>query len=102
VRLALAMLTLILGALTVGCEVVDDSDYAIVQKIKGGQYTAIATQELSQLKQQAELGKGVGRYQIHRDGGRTWRLDTSTGAMCIMLASESDWKKPETKAQGCY
>lgn len=85
-----------------GCEVVDDSDYAMVQKVKGGQYTLIKADELSELKRLAELGKGVGRYQIHREGWRTWRLDTATGGICLLLTSDSDWKDPKVSAQGCF
>ena len=88
---------LILG----GCEIVDDSDYETVQKIKSGQYSLIKNDELSLLKSQAELGKGVGRYQIHREGFRTWRLDTSTGKICLLLTAEADWKKPEIALQSC-
>ena len=61
----------------------------------------IKNDELSLLKQQAQLGKGVGRYQIHREGWRTWRLDTATGQICILLTSDSDWKKPEIAMRGC-
>lgn len=43
----------------------------------------------------------LGRYQLQRDTGRTWRLDTVTGDICLMLASEADWKKPDIQAQGC-
>ncbi|MHB8217998.1 MAG: hypothetical protein ACYDDS_18145 [Candidatus Sulfotelmatobacter sp.] len=42
------------------------------------------------------------KYQIYKSGWRTWRLDTVTGQTCILLTSESDWKKPETTAQGCF
>ena len=42
------------------------------------------------------------KYEIYRSGFRTWRLDTVTGATCILLTSDADWKKPETAAQGCY
>ena len=80
----------------------DDSDYEMVQKIKSGQYTVIKNDEPTTLKSQAELGKGVGRYQIHREGFRTWRLDTSTGKICLLLASDADWKKPDIAIQGCY
>lgn len=44
----------------------------------------------------------LGRYQLQRDTGRTWRLDTATGDICLMLAPETDWKKPDIKAMGCY
>ena len=100
-RVILTLITLAVLPLMCGCEVVDDDDYAIVQKIKTGQYTLIKNDELSVLKQQAELGKGVGRYQIHREGWRTWRLDTATGQICLLLTSDSDWKKPEVAMQGC-
>lgn len=84
-----------------GCEIVDDSDYATIQKLKSGEYTLIKNDELSLLKSQADLGKGVGRYQIHREGFRTWRLDTSTGQICLLLTAEADWKKPDIAIQGC-
>jgi len=42
------------------------------------------------------------KYQIYREGWRTWRLDTVTGVTCILLTSEADWKKPDTAMQGCY
>ena len=100
-RVVLTLSTVALLLSMSGCEVVDDADYAIVQKIKTGQYTLIKNDELSMLRQQAELGKGVGRYQIHREGWRTWRLDTATGQICLLLTSESDWKKPETSSQAC-
>jgi hypothetical protein len=42
------------------------------------------------------------KYQIYKETWRTWRLDTVTGATCILLTTEADWKKPETTAQGCF
>jgi hypothetical protein len=72
-----------------------------VQKIRTGQYQLIKNDELAQLKKDAEIGKSVGRFQLHRDGFRTWRLDTATGTSCLMLTIESDWKKPENKTQAC-
>ena len=44
----------------------------------------------------------AGRYQIHTHGERTWRLNTATGYNCLLLTTEADWKKPDTKAQGCF
>ena len=81
--------------LLVGCEIVDDSDYETIQKIKSGQYTLVKNDELSLLKSQAELGKGEGRYQIHREGLRTWRLDTATGQIWLLLTTD-------IAVQGCY
>jgi hypothetical protein len=42
------------------------------------------------------------KYQIYKDAGRTWRLDSVTGATCILLTTTEDWKKPETREQGCF
>lgn len=53
------------------------------------------------LRRDAEIGRGVGRYHIHKDWVRTWRLDTATGQVCLLLASEEDWKKPEVAQQAC-
>ena len=107
----LITITLILTILfcTQGCapngdvalNTVSDPEYESVKKLRSGQYTLISNQELDQLKQEAELGKSVGRYQIHRAGVRTWRLDTATGAICLLLAPEQDWKKAETAAEAC-
>jgi hypothetical protein len=80
---------------------VSDSQYENVKKLESGQYTLIANQELMELKHEAELGKSVGRYQIHPEGFRTWRLDTSTGQICLLLTSEEDWKDRKIAAQGC-
>jgi hypothetical protein len=101
-RMILTLAVFSVTFLVWGCEYVDDSDYAIVQKVKGGQFALIKADELSELKRLAELGKGVGRYQIHREGWRTWRLDTATGGICLLLTSDSDWKDPKVSAQGCY
>jgi len=80
---------------------VTDSEYENVSKVRSGQYTLMNNQELTTLKHDAEIGKGVGRYQINKEGFRTWRLDTATGQICLLLTAEADWKKPEIQAQGC-
>ena len=72
-----------------------------VKKIRSGQFELVAKTELNQLKVDADLGKSTGRYQIHREGFRVWRLDTATGNICLLLSSDADWKKPEIAAQGC-
>lgn len=106
VTMALA-LTLILGVQGCGpngelaLNNVSDSEYESVQKLRGGQYTLVANQELAELKKEAELGKSVGRYQINKEGFRTWRLDTATGQICLLLTSDDDWKKPGIAAQAC-
>jgi hypothetical protein len=41
------------------------------------------------------------KYQVFKDGGRTWRLDTVTGSSCLLLTTKEDWKKLETMASSC-
>ncbi len=80
---------------------VTDSEYEAIKELRTGQYTLTSNKELSDLKHEAELGRGVGRYQIHMEGFRTWRLDTATGQICLLLTSEQDWKSPKVAGQGC-
>jgi hypothetical protein len=91
--------------LSVGCEssyqLLTDSELDSMTKLRSGQYTMVSNQELATLRHDAEAGKSVGRYQVHREGFRTWRLDTSNGELCLLLTSQEDWKKPETEAQSC-
>jgi hypothetical protein len=72
-----------------GCD-----DYTIADKAKMDTCAAgvvLTKTDYDQLKRDAELGKSVGRYQIHREGSRTWRLDTASGKICLMLTSTYDW-----------
>lgn len=97
---ALLTLSCILGLSSCGnYELVDSSELARL-KTAEAQVQKLQT-ENAQLTAELASAKNVGRYQIHQFGLRTWRLDTTTGADCILLASEADWKKPETRAQGC-
>lgn len=38
----------------------------------------------------------VGRYVAVQNGARTWRLDTATGHLCLMLAESQDAFKGAT------
>ncbi len=95
----------ILTALVLGCSDLDytnsQAEFDALQKIRTGQYALIKSDELAQLRKDAEIGKSVGRYQMHQIGFRTWRLDTATGTSCLLLTSESDWKKAETQLEAC-
>jgi hypothetical protein len=73
-------------------------DFDLVDKEKN---VVISKAEYEQLKASAALAKQVGRYQVHREGFRTWRLDTATGRSCLLLASDADWKDPNTSSQSC-
>lgn len=94
-------LTLLAALALTGCEdfdVVDKSKYDVVDKSK---YVAISKSEYEQLRAAALEAKQVGRYQLHRDGYRTWRLDTSTGKSCLLLATEADWKAGAKDQTSC-
>ncbi len=69
-----------------GCD-----DYQLAEKSKE---VVVPKSEYEQLKAAvaASQAKQVGRYQLHREGFRTWRLDTATGRSCLLLTSEADWK----------
>ena len=43
------------------------------------------------------LRDGSHKYQIYNEGFRTWELDLVMGQKCILLTTEDDLKKPETK-----
>lgn len=84
-----------------GCgdlDVVDKSKYDVVDK---SQYVAISKSEYEQLRAAALEAKQVGRYQIHREGFRTWRLDTATGKSCLLLTVDADWKGAAKDQTSC-
>ena len=41
------------------------------------------------------------RYSLFNSGFRTFRLDSVTGATCIKLTTNDDWKKKEVQRQSC-
>ena len=102
---ALAILASVLFFTVLGCDsppqFLTKSDQESLAKLHSGQYTLVSSQELSAMKQQADSGQNTGRYHIFRGGAHTWRLDTDTGRICLLMASADDWKQPELKAQGC-
>lgn len=66
------LIALILCMVTgVGC-----ADYELVRK-----------DELAKLREEAALGKSVGRYQQFSRSARTFRLDPATGETCILLTT---------------
>jgi hypothetical protein len=64
-------------------------DFDVVDKSKD---VVISKAEYEQLKAAALQPKQVGRYQLNREGFRTWRLDTVTGSSCLLPTSASGWK----------
>ncbi len=45
--------------------------------------------------------KSEHHYELRQIGARTFRFDPATGDTCIQFTSQQDWKKIETKRQGC-
>jgi hypothetical protein len=105
-KLRIALLFAFVLCLT-GCaddqnlHMVKDADWDTVNKLHSGKFTLMSNDDLAALRHDAEIGKSVGRYRTEREGWRTWRLDTATGNVCLLLASEWDWEKPSIKLQGC-
>jgi hypothetical protein len=60
----------------------------------------ISKAEYDELKAAAQA-KQVGRYQLHREGFRTWRLDTATGRSCLLLTTDNDWKNAASTQNSC-
>lgn len=44
---------------------------------------------------------GSGGYQWYRQGNLTWRVNTQTGASCIIYATMEEWHKPIVLQHGC-
>lgn len=63
--------------------------------------------ELAQTKKQLEEAQkqvndlSAHKFSTYQGGSRTWRFDSATGDTCILLASDADWKRKETKEQSC-
>jgi hypothetical protein len=57
-------------------------------------------------KQLEEAKKKIDELSAHKfstypGGFRTWRFDSVTGDVCILLTTDSDWKNKKTKGQSC-
>lgn len=86
-------LALVAACVLSGCEnfnCVDTSNSVVISK-----------SEYEQLKAAALEAKQVGRYQLHREGFRTWRLDTSTGHSCLLRAPQADWNGAAKDITSC-
>jgi hypothetical protein len=44
---------------------------------------------------------GSGVYQWYRQGGLTFRIDTSTGKSCVLYATKKLWRDPLVHSNGC-
>jgi hypothetical protein len=64
---------------------------------------ALARHDASEARQEADEAKSAepDRFKVVKDGVRTWRLDTATGKLCLLLTSDEDWKIPSMARQSC-
>ena len=44
---------------------------------------------------------GSGKFQLYRQGDITWRLDTQTGDVCVLFATDAEWRVPRVYETGC-
>ena len=89
-KITVAALALLLLASCDDVDVVDKSKDVVISKV-----------EYDRLKADAALGRQVGRFQIHKEGFRTWRLDTATGRSCLLLTTDTDWKTGAKDQNSC-
>jgi hypothetical protein len=103
-RRGVAMFRLLLVAVSclgmVGC------DAGTLGYVKKAKYDALQKQlekaEADLKTAQQEVSECQGhKYQIYNESVRPWQLDLVTGQKCILLTTEADLKKPETKMQVC-
>ena len=85
-------------ALVAACTLIGCDDYQVADKSKE---VVISKAEYDELKAVAAQAKQVGRYQLHREGSGTWRLDTATGHSCLLLATETNWKNGRLNENSC-
>lgn len=87
----IALLALTLCLLTgYGCKgygLVNPHEQEALSKIRSGEYELVRKDELAKLREEAALGKSVGRYQQFSRSARTFRLDPATGETCILLTT---------------
>jgi hypothetical protein len=44
---------------------------------------------------------GTGKYELYRQGDLTFRMDTNTGASCVLYATLEEWRRPVVYSHGC-
>lgn len=86
----LALLACCVGACSACFEQVSDEEHRQLQALRAGTHDVVLKNER------------VGRFQHFENGTRTWRFDTATGAICILLTSNLDWDDEGIKKQACF
>jgi septal ring factor EnvC (AmiA/AmiB activator) len=96
-------LCLTLALFLTGCDAyVEKEKYEALQKEMADLKQRLGESQESLRKAQEQVAQcQAHKYEIFHNGFRTWRLDTVTGATCILLTTTEDWKKPETNLASC-
>ena len=63
--------------------------------------TLPASETISRNPQNGIAAVGSGKFQLYRQGDLTFRLNTDTGQACVLLATDSQWRKPLVYQHGC-
>ena len=82
-------------------QVIDTQDNKKWVNLKTCNCEVLPKDELKKIQEKAELSKHINRYQLRIEGYRTWRFDTATGKLCLLLTVDSEWKKPDIAGQNC-
>jgi hypothetical protein len=67
----------------------------------GSALTPPSADSISRNPPSGTIFAGKGKFQIYRQGDITWRLDTDSGAACILFATDAQWRNPLVYSHGC-
>ena len=74
---------------------------AAVQNLVTSPTAAPATDSIQPNPPNGAAFAGTGKFQVYRQGNLTWRVDTESGATCILFATMEEWKKPVVYNHAC-
>jgi len=63
--------------------------------------TLPASETISRNPQNGIAAVGSGKFELYRQGDLTFRLNTETGQACVLLATDSQWRRPLVYEHGC-
>lgn len=60
-----------------------------------------ASETISRNPPNGIVAAGSGKFQLYRQGDMTFRLNTETGQACVLLATDTQWRKSLVYEHGC-
>ena len=66
-----------------------------------GMAATLASDTIARNPPNGTIFGGAGKFQVYRQGDITWRLNTETGQACILLATQTQWRKTLVYEHGC-